>query len=417
MPEFLPFLATRYNPSLVQIENVTSPPFDVISEEYRDILYARDPHNVIRLEWNRDANPYESAAKYFSEWKQAEILKREERPAFFVYRQIFAKQEGVEVTRSGVIGRLKLSPYSAGEVLPHERTHLAPKMDRFALMERIHANISPIFGLISDASFLFDQTIEVAAAFPPLADLEESLPSGDAVRHLLWRLPDDLAASRISYLVANTPVIIADGHHRYETAVEFHERHPEIRGSEYMMVFIANMHSEGTVILPTHRLLHDVSDFDQFQLLRKLADRFALIPFSSREEGMAELGRDDAALTLIEFPEDPKWMLVRDMRVRERESIDLPASRLEEEIFIPMLGLSKKQIDERRNILYPHTFRDVDEMEDSHSWNAVFYLRAVRPDEMQRVVERGGFMPQKTTYFYPKLLTGLLFHEFAAQSK
>ncbi|MFI5201355.1 MAG: DUF1015 family protein, partial [Candidatus Kapaibacterium sp.] len=109
MPEFLPFLATRYNPSLTQIENVTSPPYDVISDEYRDILYDRDPHNVIRLEWNRDANPYESAANYFREWKRKGILKRDSHPAYFVYRQIFAVPGGGEVTRSGVIGRLKLT--------------------------------------------------------------------------------------------------------------------------------------------------------------------------------------------------------------------------------------------------------------------------------------------------------------------
>ena len=417
MPEFLPVIATRYNSLLTQIENVTSPPYDVISDQYRDILYDRDPHNVIRIEWNRDADPYESATKYFHEWKQQGILKREEHPAFFVYRQIFSKPDGGEVTRSGVIGRLKLSPYSAGNVLPHERTHIAPKKDRFALMERIHANISPIFGLIADASFLFDQTLEVAAAFAPLADVEESLPSGDTVRHLLWRLPDKTAESRISHLVANTPVIIADGHHRYETALEFHERHPEIRGSEYMMVFLANLHAQGTVILPTHRLLHDVLGFNQFQLLQKLAERFELISFTSREEGMAELDRDDSALTLIEFSEDPKWMLIRDVRAQVRESTDLPALRLEEDILIPMLGMSRKQIDERRSVLYPHTVREVDDLEESQVWNMVFYLRAVRPSEMQRVVERGGFMPQKTTYFYPKLLTGLLFHEFGAQSQ
>ncbi|MFI5202550.1 MAG: DUF1015 family protein, partial [Candidatus Kapaibacterium sp.] len=289
--------------------------------------------------------------------------------------------------------------------------------DRFALMERIHANISPIFGLISDANFLFDQTIEVAAAFAPLADLEETLPSGETIRHLLWRLPDEAVQTRISHIISQTPVLMADGHHRYETAVEFHERHPEIPGSDYMMVFLANLHAEGTVILPTHRLLHDVAGFDPFQLLKKLAERFALIPFTNREEGIAELDRDDSALTLIEFSEAPKWMLVRDTQPQERESINLPASRLEAEIFIPMLGMSRKQIDERRNILYPHTFRELDEMEESQVWNAVFYLRAVRPSEMQHVVERGGFMPQKTTYFYPKLLTGLVFHEFGVQEK
>ncbi len=415
MPEFLPFRATRYNPSRVQIESVTSPPYDVISEEYRDILYARDPHNIIRIEWNRDLEPYECSAKYFREWKHAGILRREEKPAFFVYRQIFSVPNGGEVSRSGVIGRLKLTPYSAGEVLPHERTHVRPKQDRLALMEHTLANISPIFGLVSDASFLFDETLEIATPLAPLADLEESLPSGDTVRHLLWRLSDEAAESRIAHLVSSTPVIIADGHHRYETAMEFHRLHPEIRGSEYMMVFLANLHSEGTVILPTHRLLHDLQSVDQFRFLQKLAEGFELIPFASREEGIAELDRDDSALTLIEFPEDPKWMLIRDATPRERDSVDLPASRIEEEIFVPLLAMTRAEIDTRRNILFPHTFREVDEMEESREWNVVFYLRAVRPSEMQRVVERGGFMPQKTTYFYPKLLTGLVLHEFGSQ--
>ena len=415
MPQFLPFVATRYNPSKVRIENVTAPPYDVISEEYRDLLYERDSHNVIRLEWNRENNPYESAAKYFRDWKHSGILRREEKYAFFVYREIFSVPSGEQVSRSGVIGRLKLSPYSAGEVLPHERTHKKPKADRLALMEHTHANISPIFALISDPSCLFDETLELATTFSPLADLEESLASGEAIRHLLWRLPDETAASRISHIVQNTPVLMADGHHRYETALEFHHRHPEVRGAEYMMVFLANLQSEGTVILPTHRLVYGLPQFNQFELLKNLHERFELVSFSTREEGIAELERDEAALTLIEFPEDPKWMLVRDSATHERDDADLPASRIEEEIFIPMLVLTREDIDSRRYLLFPHTTREVNEMEESQSWNAVFYLRAVRPAEMQRVVEHGAFMPQKTTYFYPKLLTGLVMHEFGAQ--
>ncbi len=415
MPEFLPFIATRYNPSRVQLENVTSPPYDVISQEYRDLLYERDPHNIIRLEWNRDSDPYGTATRFFREWKKDGILRPDERPAFYVYRQIFRVPDGGEISRSGVIGRIKLSPYSEKEVLPHERTHAAPKQDRLALMEHLHANISPIFGLISDPSFFFDETLEIATAYAPLADVEESLPANGCIRHLIWRLPDETAENRISQLVSHSPVIIADGHHRYETAVEFHKRHPEIPGAEHMMMFLANLHAEGTVILPTHRLLFGLDNFNQYHLLRQLAARFELLPFHSREEGIAELERDESAVTLLEFPEDPRWMLVRDSNPQERDSLHLPASRLEEDILIPMAGMTRTQIDARSNLLYPHTVQEVDEIEESQLWNAVFYLRAVRPSEMQRVVEHGGFMPQKTTYFYPKLLTGLVMHEFGAQ--
>jgi uncharacterized protein (DUF1015 family) len=417
MPEFLPFVGTRYSKSRVNIENVVSPPYDIISSEYRDILYDRDPHNAVRLEFNRDNNPYTSSASFFANWKRDGILIHEERPAFYVYHQVFEKPDGGETTRTGVIGRLKLSDYSANEVIPHERTHAAPKRDRLELMEHTHANFSPIFGLVSDPSFLFDQTIEVATVHSPLADIEERLPNGQSVRHIIWRMNDEMAEARLSKMVGAVPVIIADGHHRYETALEFHQLHPEIRGSEYIMIFLSNLQSEGTVILPTHRLLHGVSEFNQFRLLERLKEGFDLIPFSNREEGKAELERDDASLTLVEFPEAPKYVVVRDRETLEREHLKFAATRLEEEILIPLVGLSRAAIDERRNMLYPHTFQELDEMEESQSWNAAFLLRAVRPGEVESVVKQGGFMPQKTTYFYPKLITGMVFHEFAAQQK
>ncbi len=431
MPEFLPFLGTRYNPSQTQIENVTSPPYDVISDEFRNLLYERDPHNVIRLEWSREPDPYTSAKNYFEEWKRTGILKREAHPAFYVYHQIFKTPEGEQVTRSGVIGRLKLSPYSKGEVLPHERTHAWPKKDRLELMEKTHANFSPIFGLISDATFLFDQSLETATVNAPLADVEEVLASGETVRHILWRMDDKDSISRIEKIVKPLKAIIADGHHRYETAVEFAEKHPEIPGADYMMMFLSNLQSEGAVILPTHRLLHGVPNFNPYALLEKLRERFQIVSFASREEGFAELERDDSALTLIEFAEDPKWVLIRediDSPSFSRRGLDstngaikgggpprIPAARIEEEIFVPMIGLSRKAIDERTNLLYPHTFRELDAVEDEVEWNAAFLLRAVRPNELESVVEHGGFMPQKTTYFFPKLLTGLVFHEFGEQ--
>ncbi|HEY3875659.1 MAG TPA: DUF1015 domain-containing protein [Candidatus Kapabacteria bacterium] len=422
MPEFLPFLGTRYNASRVLIENVTSPPYDVISEDFRNLLYARDPHNVIRLEWSRDADPYTSAKQYFDAWKREGILKREERPAFFVYRQVFKTPNGEEIMRTGVIGRLKLSAYGKKEVLPHERTHAWPKKDRLELMEHTHTNFSPIFGLVSDASFLFDQSLETATVNAPLADVKEMLPSGETVRHLLWRMDNDDSIQRISKIVAPTQVIIADGHHRYETAVEFMQKHPEISGGDYMMMFLANLQSDGAVILPTHRLLHGVSNFNPYALLDTLRERFQLVFFTSREEGFGELERDDNALTLIELPEDPKWVLLRSDENSPSFSrrglgggSPIPAARIEEEIFVPIVGLSRKAIDERANLLYPHTFREVDEMEDEVEWNAAFLLRAIRPNELQSVVERGEFMPQKSTYFFPKLLTGLVFHEFEAQ--
>ncbi|SRR5579883_23507 len=417
MPEFLPFIGTRYNPSTVRADNVTSPPYDVISSEFRDVLYERDPHNVIRLEFNRDADPYTSAARNFEAWKNEKILIREERPAYYVYHQIFDKPEGGQITRTGVLGRLSLAPDSVKQVLPHERTHAGPIRDRFELMAHTHANFSPIFGLVSDPTLFFDQTLEIATAYAPLMDVDEHLENGQTVRHILWRLDDTLAADRIQKIVAPSKIIIADGHHRFKTARQFYEQHQDIAGAGYIMMFISNLESEGAVILPTHRLLEGLAGFDQYQLLERLKEKFELTPFSSREEGVAVLERDESTVTLIEFPDDPKWVLVSDLEPTSKREKELTATRLEEEILIPMVGLSRTTIDERRNLLYPHTFRELDELEESQNWNAAFLLRSVRPSELKAVVNRGEYMPQKTTYFYPKLLTGLVFHEFEIQPK
>ncbi len=415
MPEFLPFIGTRYDATKVALADVVSPPYDVISQEYREALYARDSHNVIRIELNHDADRYDSAGRIFESWKRDGILKRESHPTFYAYAQVFNAPDGSQVTRTGVIGRLKLTPYSEGEVLPHERTHKAPKVDRFELMEHTRANISPIFGLISDPTFLFDQALEIAAVHPAIADIDDTLPNGETVRHILWRLDDQLAVERVSRVVGQGKVIIADGHHRYETAVEFHEKHPEIAGDGYIMIFISNLQSPGAIILPTHRLVHDAPDFNQYRLIERLKEHFEIVPQASREVGIAMLNSAEGAITLVEFPEEPKWILVRDSSKSSAAGDQIPAGRLEQEILRPLVGLSQQALDEKRNILYPHTIKELEEMKGTCSWDAAFLVRPVLAGEVLAVVEQGGFMPQKTTFFYPKLLTGLVFHEFEAQ--
>lgn len=417
MPEFLPFIGTRYNSSNVTLADVTSPPYDVISDEFRDALYARNEHNVVRLEFSRESDPYTSAAHLLTRWKQEDILRPESKPAYYIYRQIFDVPGTGEVTRTGVIGRLKLSAYEAKQVIPHERTHAAPKRDRFRLMEATKANISPIFGLISDASSVFDQTLEVAMVQPALADVDEELPDGGTIRHLLWRLDDPVAASQIAQIVSGQSVIIADGHHRYETALEYHRLHLESAQAGYVMMFLSNLHAQGTVILPTHRLLHDAPDFNQYRLLETLKERFDLVTMKTREEGMSALERDDRAITLMEFPEDPKFVLLRDETSHERDMTleMLPVARIEHEILRQTIGLSAEAIAQRTNLLYPHSPEELDELKNSSDWDMAFLVRAVHPDELMAIVEKGGFMPQKSTYFYPKLLTGLVIHEFEPQ--
>jgi uncharacterized protein (DUF1015 family) len=332
-----------------------------------------------------------------------------------VYYQTFKTPTGELVTREGVLGKLKLYPYSAKQVLPHERTLMAPKRDRMKLLEHTRTNVSPIFGLTSDPTFIFDETLQLATVQPPLADVDEVLPTGASVRHTLWRLDDQMATDRIQKILDRGPVIIADGHHRYETALKYHEEHPDQPEASYVLCFIANLNATGTVVLPTHRLLHGVHDFNQFALLDALRKRFELVPFDTREEALALLDRDEAVLTVMQLPDAPHYVAVRDLPTESHSPIEqVNAKRLEEEILMPVVGLSRQAIDEKRNLVYPHSPEELDEMIESRGgdWNAAFVLRAIRPHEMQQVVERGDFMPQKSTFFYPKLLTGLVLREF-----
>lgn len=411
MPQFLPFVGTRYNSSRVELADVVAPPYDVISSERREVLYERDPHNIVRLDFCHDSDPYSCAGRELRQWKQQGILITDQRPAMYVYRQLFDVAGLGQVSRTGVIGRLKLSPYSEHEVIPHERTHSGPKEDRFRLMEATAADLSPIFGLISDDSFLFDQTLELATVAPALVDIDERLQSGELVRHLLWRLDDPAAEERLSKIVAHAKIYIADGHHRYETALNYAARHPEVAAAQYVMMFISNLAAPGTVVLPTYRLLYGAQDFNQYRFLEALRKTYDIVPIAGREEGIELLDREANSITLIEFPEEPKYVLVSS---RNAGAHELPATEVDH-ILRAIVGLSETSLTRRENLLYPHTLDELDEMKEERAWDAAFLLRSVRPDELLAVVGRGEFMPQKTTYFYPKLLTGLVLHEFNEQ--
>jgi uncharacterized protein (DUF1015 family) len=416
MPEFLSLIGTRYNTERVRLKDVVAPPYDVISPAEQEELYTKDAHNVVRLILNHDADPYKSAKEFLDRWLSEGVLVREKEPAFYVYYQRFRTPDGQEVTRTGVLGRLKLSPYSAGEVRPHERTLAGPKKDRMHLMEAVHGNMSPIFGLIDDPIMLFDHMIEVATVHPAIADIEERLATGESIRHLLWKLSDAETVSRLETLLKDQTLTIADGHHRYETSLAFHKAHPEISGSGYVLTYLTNIHGEGSVILPTHRALYDVVGFDQYALLDKLRAKFELVQYPTREEAYSALNSDPTAVTMIELDDEPRYTVVRSRDNAERSALDrLPVMRLQQEILKPIVGLTQEQIDQKTNILYPHTLTELDTMREKQPIQAAFLLRAVTPLEMVEVVKEGAFMPQKSTFFFPKLLSGLALHEFAVQ--
>lgn len=417
MNDFLPFIGTRYNSEKIRIKNVVAPPYDVISSEQQKDLFTKDDYNVVRLELNPDADSHQSAKRYFDEWKREGILVRDREASFYVYYQTFKTPEGEQVTRRGVLGRLRVTPYSEGNVLPHEQTLSGPKKDRFALLDAARTNLSPIFGLIDDEADIFDHTIDSVTATAPLADIDETLPTGESIRHTMWRLTDPTLITRLEKLVAAKKIVIADGHHRYETAVAYASAHPEIAGADHIMIYLANLHAEGTVILPTHRILYGMDSFNQYQFLLELEKHFTIIIKDTREGALELFTQEKDALMLIQFPDVPKWVILKDQKEKSGNALEqLTVYRLHEEILKPIAGLTQEQINNKTNLLYPHTLKELDEMISGADYNAAFIIKAVTPQEMMQVTSEGSYMPQKSTYFYPKLLSGLVFYEFAANA-
>jgi uncharacterized protein (DUF1015 family) len=309
------------------------------------------------------------------------------------------------------LGRLKLTPYSLGETLPHERTLAGPKQDRYKLMEATLANISPIFGLIDDEQLFFDHLLSFATVSSPIADADEKT-NGSVVRNTVWRLPHPDLITQMERLVQRRNVIIADGHHRYETALAFAEAHPELPGAQYILIYLANLRSEGMVILPTHRVLHSAPGFEQLDFLARLKQHFAL-EITDKSNGLSTLDADPSVITLLHFPEEPRWVLLRDTlpKVQQNALEGLPAFRVQEEILKSLAGITQDAIDRKTNLLYPHSVDEFTTMIKRHEWNVAFFLRPVSADEIVAVTREGSFMPQKSTYFYPKLPAGLVIHD------
>lgn len=417
MSEFLPFRALRYNAKPQEYTKLIAPPYDVISPALQESLYERSDHNIVRLELSRDLDPYFSAHEYYEAWKKEGVLVTEEAAAFYVHFQTFSLPGLGQLTRRGVLGRLRLTPYASGETLPHERTLAGPKQDRLKLMEATKANISPIFGLIDDEQLYFDHILSFATVYAPIADADEKLPDRDVVRNTVWRLSNPDLTSQLERVVSSRKVIIADGHHRYETALAFAQAHPELSGAQYILIYLANLRSEGMAILPTHRVLHSAPGFDQLDFLAKLKQQFTL-EITDKETGLSALESDRSVITLLSFPEEPAWVLLRDKGETTRDSAlaKLPAYRIQEEIIKPMGGITQDAIDQKTNLLYPHSVEEFDQMVSDRDWNVSFFLRSVSPEEIVAVTQEGSYMPQKSTYFYPKLPAGLVIHDFNIQS-
>ena len=387
------------------VSRVVAPPYDQISPAMQTELYELSAWNIVRVSYPRDeagADKYATARTTLDAWLADGVWAREDRPALYPYQQIYTVR-GRPITRTGFIALGEVSDYAKGVVLPHKRTYAGPKKDRLDLLTATGADTGLLFMLVSDpAGDLRTATAPVGAPIAEARDLKGEL-------HRLWRVTDARVVAQVQRLMEPRPVIIADGHHRYETAVEYARRHPEARHK--LMAFFA-LEAPGLTILPNHRLVHNVENFDFDALMDVAARWFDVAPLAEPERFEPEkraigvvAGRDAAVLRLR--PERLDWITWPEGTSRAWR--ELAVSILHEGVLRPLLGISDVKLDTRTHVDYTADQAEAVRLARAGKYQAAFLIAPTTPEELQAVVRGGELLPQKSTHFYPKLLDGLVF--------
>ncbi len=417
MPSIKPFAAVRYNPSMVDPAVVVAPPYDVIDDPLREALYRRDPRNIVRLILAKGADPYADAARDLGRWMRDGLLAADAEPALYLLEQQWTFPGGEPGRRTGFIAACHLEDFG-GAVLPHEKTHSGPKEDRLRLMQATGMMFSQIFSLYADPSGELEGRFAGARSGKPAADLLH-----DGVVNRLWVCRDASVLLAAAEFLRERRVLIADGHHRYETALAFRNamrlQNPSHTGTEpynFVPMYFSNLNDPAMLVLPTHRLLHSIPGFSAGGLLRDLGEYFTLDSFGTPEGLVGRLASGAVAELGLGFPGGKGWFLLRPKPAADRllEQLPVVVSRLDVTLLHTVvlggiLGLSAASQEKRENLVYERDLPEILRMlSRDERFQAVFFMKAPPVEQVMRAAEAGQTMPQKTTYFYPKLLSGLV---------
>jgi uncharacterized protein (DUF1015 family) len=398
------------------LTKVVAPPYDQISADAQAQLYALSPDNIVRVSYPRDdAEPGEATDKYLraretlDRWLAQGLWAREEWPAIYPYTQTYRVGDR-ELTRAGFVALGEVTDYGQGIVLPHERTHAGPKQDRRRLLEATGADIGLIFMLTADGGgALRAATAGVGEPVAEARDLRGEL-------HRLWRITDRETIARVQGLMAPARVIIADGHHRYETAVEYARRQ---RGAADKLMAFFPLEAPGLTILPNHRLIHHVAGFSLATLLERARAWFDVVPlaaplaFQPTPTRLGVVAGDEAAVLALREGASGGIAWPRGTSAAWRR---LAVSILHEGLLRPLLGIDDAALDARTHVEYTADQEEAVRAAREGRVQAAFVIAPTTPEELRAVVDGGEVLPQKSTHFYPKLLDGLVFYRLGDES-
>lgn len=439
MAKVLPFRGVVYNPDKVSNSSeVVTPPYDVISPEEQKAFYDRHPYNVVRLDMNMaeegdtpENNQNTRAADFFTEWLFEETLIRDDEPAFY-FTTVEFSMEGKTFIRSGMIALVCLEPFEKGVILPHEKTFSKVMSERYDLIKACHANFSPIFSVYTDKDGISDRLEKAIQNRKPDIQVEED--NGD--RHKMWRVTDPDVLTFVSDHMKSKQIYIADGHHRYETALNykawvsqndlgFNDEHP----ANYVMMYLCSMDDPGLVVLPAHRMLINVEEKALSGLMEKVESYFDVntIAYTPEERSQAReklqrllaSNRDNNAIGIFSKNSDKCHLITLKPGAMDHISgEDIPASLkqldvtvLTRLVLMEILGFDQTMLDDQHLIAYTSSDQNAIDAVAAGSCDVSFVLNPTLVSQVRAIAEAGQIMPRKTTYFYPKAITGLVLNK------
>ena len=426
MADVQPIFATRYDLGVVgSLQDVAAPPYDVINAAQRAELLERSPYNAVAIDLPKpygeagpqqtDGDPYARAAETMAAWREAGGLVGDSEPAIWAMAQDYTGPDGTARTRHGILARVRVEDFSAGQVLPHERTLPGPKQDRLELTRATRHNLSPIFSLsTADPWPLVEPAIDPGAPWGEATD-----ESGTVTR--VWRVGDPEVQRQVTELLAGAQLLIADGHHRYETAIAYRDEVGGEGDHDYTLMALTGLDDPGLTVFPTHRLLAGFRDDPERQRrlgegLRELFETTE-VPVEQLdplgEEGVGVFGLYDAHHQRgfrLRLKDEAIAALDRQLEGAPEAYRRLDAAILETLVLKGIAGLSEDDILAKRGLGYAKSVEDSLGLIERGAYDVAFVLRPIPVDQVRAICESEENMPPKSTYFFPKVLTGLVFN-------
>jgi uncharacterized protein (DUF1015 family) len=412
-----PLQAVHYDLGKVTLAEVVAPPYDVIDDAQRAELAARSPYNVVQLDLPRDPNggdPYEHAAELLREWTGEGVLVGDSDPTMWALEQNYSAPDGSRLTRRGFLARVRLAPYGEG-VRPHERTQPGPKEDRLRLTRATRHNLSPVFALYPGDAW---RQLEPALASDPWGEVTDV----DGTTHRTWRIGDPAIHAAIATELARGELLIADGHHRYETSLVYQQEVGPGGPADYVLMALVSLEDPGLTVFPTHRLIAGLADDParQEKLGTGLRQLFEVeeVPTDRLDpagiEGVGVFGYVDShfkrsyRLRLASNPALDQALAGRSEAYRT-----LDTAILEELVLKGILGMTTENIAAKRGIGYTPNIDEALAKLDAGEYQAAFLVRPTPVEQVREIAAAGETMPPKSTYFFPKMLTGIVFNPLA----